>query len=178
MELDESSIPLTAFTVGPLGFYECVRMLFGLTNAPATFQRLMESCLGELHLEWCIIYLDDIIIFSKNPNDHLIQLRSVFEHLAKAGLKLKPSKWEFFKSSLKYLGHIVSKDEIATNPRKIEAIKNSPRPNTVTEVRNFTGFTNYYRRFIKGYAKIARPLHELTFGENGKKKNYKVNWTE
>ena len=96
VELDESSIPLTAFTVGPLGFYECVRMPFGLTNAPATFQRLMESCLGELHLEWCIIYLDDIIIFSKNPDDHLTRLEGVFEHLAKAGLKLKPSKCEFF----------------------------------------------------------------------------------
>ena len=89
VELDESSIPLTAFTVGPLGFYECVRMPFGLTNAPATFQRLMESCLGELHLEWCIIYLDDIIIFSKNPDDHLTRLEGVFERLAKAGLKLK-----------------------------------------------------------------------------------------
>ena len=92
VELDESSIPLTAFTVGPLGFYECVGMPFGLTNAPATFQRLMESCLGELHLEWCIIYLDDIIIFSKNPDDHLTRLEGVFERLAKAGLKLKPSK--------------------------------------------------------------------------------------
>ena len=100
VELNESSIPLIAFTVVPLGFYECIRMPFGLTNAPATFQRLMDSCLGELHLEWCIIYLDDIIIFSKNPDDHLIRLRSVLEHLAKAGLKLKPSKCEFFKSSL------------------------------------------------------------------------------
>ena len=99
VELDESSIPLTAFTVGPLGFYECVRMPFGLTNAPATFQRLMESCLGELHLEWCIIYLDDIIIFSKNPDDHLTGLEGVFERLAKAGLKLKPSKCEFFRSN-------------------------------------------------------------------------------
>ena len=118
VELDESSIPLTAFTVGPLGFYECVRMPFGLTNAPATFQRLMESCLGELHLEWCIIYLDDIIIFSKNPDDHLTRLEGVFERLAKAGLKLKPSKCEFFRSSLKYLGHIVSKNGIATDPRE------------------------------------------------------------
>ena len=178
VELDESSIPLTAFTVGPLGFYECVRMPFGLTNAPATFQRLMESCLGELHLEWCIIYLDDIIIFSKNPDDHLVRLRGVFERLAKAGLKLKPSKCEFFKSHLKYLGHIISKDGIATDPKKIEVIRNWPRPNTVTEVRSFTGFTNYYRHFIKGYAKIARPLHELTSGEKDKKKNYRVNWTE
>ena len=92
VELDEESIPLTTFTVGPLGFYECIRMPFGLTNAPATFQRLMESCLGELHLDWCIIYLDDIIIFSKNPDDHITRLEGVFEKLAKAGLKLKPSK--------------------------------------------------------------------------------------
>ena len=168
VELDEDSIPLTAFTVGPLGFYECIRMPFGLTNAPATFQRLMESCLGELHLEWCIIYLDDIIIFSKNPDDHITHLEGVFENLAKAGLKLKPSKCEFFKSSLKYLGHIFSKDGIATDPHKIEAIQNWPTPKTVT---------NYYRKFIKGYAKIARPLHELTSGENGKKKNHRVEWT-
>ena len=178
VELDESSIPLTAFTVGPLGFYECVRMPFGLTNAPATFQRLMESCLGELHLEWCIIYLDDIIIFSKNPDDHLTRLEGVFERLAKAGLKLKPSKCEFFRSSLKYLGHIVSKNGIATDPKKVKAILDWPRPKTVTEVCSFTGFTNYYRRFIKGYAKVARPLHELTSGENGKKKHSKVQWTD
>ena len=85
VELDEESIPLTAFTVGPLGFYECVRMPFGLTNAPATFQRLMESCLGELHLDWCIIYLDDIIIFSRTPDDHITRLEGVLEKLAKAG---------------------------------------------------------------------------------------------
>ena len=74
VELDEESIPLTAFTVGPLGFYKCVHMPFGLTNAPATFQHLMETCLGELHLNWCIIYLDDIIIFSKTPQEHLKRL--------------------------------------------------------------------------------------------------------
>ena len=176
VELDEDSIPLTAFTVGPLGFYECVRMPFGLTNAPATFQRLMESCLGELHLDWCIIYLDDIIIFSKTPDDHITRLKGVFEKLAKAGLKLKPSKCEFFRSSLKYLGHIVSKDGIATDPRKIEAIQKWPQPKTVTDVRSFTGFTNYYRKFIKGYAKIARPLHELTSGDNTKRKHQKVDW--
>ena len=104
--------------------------------------------------------MDDIFIFSKNSDDHLTRLRGVFEHLAKAGLKLKPSKCEFFQTSLKYLGHIVSKNGIATDPRKIKAIQDWPRPETVTEVRSFTGFTNYYRRFIKGYAKIARPLHE------------------
>ena len=176
VELDENSIPLTAFTVGPLGFYECVRMPFGLTNAPATFQRLMESCLGELHLDWCIIYLDDIIIFSKTPDEHIARLEGVFEKLAKAGLKLKPSKCEFFRSSLKYLGHIVSKDGIATDPRKIEAINKWPQPITVTDVHSFTGFTNYYRKFIKGYAKIARPLHELTSGDNAKRKHQRVDW--
>ena len=105
-------------------------------------------------------------------------MRGVFEHLAKAGLKLKSSKCEFFQTSLKYLGHIVSKNGIATDPRKIKAIQEWPRPKTVTEVRSFTGFTNYYRRFIKGYAKIARPLHELMSGENGKKKHSKVQWTD
>ena len=168
VELDEESIPLTAFTVGPLGFYECVRMPFGLTNAPATFQRLMESCLGDLHLSWCIIYLDDIIIFSKNPDDHITQLEGVFEKLAVAGLKLKPSMCEFFKARLRYLGHVVSPQGIATDPTKMEAILKWPRPKTVTDVHSFTGFTNYYRKFIKGYAKVTCPLHELTSGENAK----------
>ena len=69
--MDPESIPLTAFTVGPLGFYECIKMPFGLTNAPATFQRLMETCLGDLHLNWCKIYLDDVVIFSRTPEEHL-----------------------------------------------------------------------------------------------------------
>ena len=119
VELDEESIPLTAFTVG---FYECIRMPFGLTNAPATFQRLMESCLGELHLNWCIIYLDDVIVFSKTPEEHIERLECVFEKISKAGLKLKPSKCEFFKRKINYLGHIVSDKGIETDPRKIEAI--------------------------------------------------------
>ena len=75
MELMEASQPLTAFTVGPLGFYERVRMPFGLTNAPAKFQPLMESCLGDMHLKWCIFYLDDIIVFSKTPEEHIQRLR-------------------------------------------------------------------------------------------------------
>ena len=81
VKLDDESIPLTAFTVGPLGFYECVRMPFGLTNTPATFQRLMESCLGEMHLNWCIIYLDDVIIFSKTPDKHIERLRGILQKL-------------------------------------------------------------------------------------------------
>ena len=119
VEMEEESKPLTAFTVGPLGFYKCERMPFGLTNAPATFQCLMENCLGELHLSWCIIYLDDIIVFSDSPREHLHRLRGVFAKLDKAGLKLKPSKCEFFKTRITYLGHIVSSKGIETDPKKV-----------------------------------------------------------
>ena len=94
--LDNESMPLTAFTVGPLGFYECVQMPFGLTNGLATFQRLMEACLRDLHLCWCLIYLDDVIIFPKTPAEHVSCLRGVFEKLSKAGLKHKTSKCGFF----------------------------------------------------------------------------------
>ena len=126
VELTEASRPLTAFTIGPLGFCECVQMPFGLTNTLATFQQLMESCLGEMHLKWCIIYLDDIIVFLKMLEEHIERLRDVFEKLPAAGLRLKPSKCEFFKSRIAYLGHIVSKDGIETDPMKITVIKEWP----------------------------------------------------
>ena len=178
VELDEESIPYTAFTVGPLGFYKCLRMPFGLTNAPATFQHLMESCLGDLHLNWCIIYLDDIIVYSETPEEHLQRLEAVFQKISKAGLKLKPSKCEFFRPEITYLGHVVSSRGIATDPKKIRAIQQWPRPTTVTEVRRFTGLTNYYRKFVHGYARVARPLHNLVSGKNAKKKRSVVEWTE
>ena len=148
--MEEESKPLTTFTVGPLGFYEYERMLFGLTNAPATFQHLMENCLGELHLSWCIIYLDDIIVFSDSPSERLRRLRGVFAKLDKVGLKLKPNKCEFFKTKITYLGHIVSSKGIETDPKKVKAVKNWTVPKTVTDVRIFLGFANYYRRFISG----------------------------
>ena len=97
VEMTEDSKPLTAFTVGPLGFYECVQMPFGLTNAPATFQHLIETCLGEMHLKWCIIYLDVIIVFSKTPEKHIERLKGMFEKLAATGLRLKLSKCKLFK---------------------------------------------------------------------------------
>ena len=178
VEMEEESNPLTAFTVGPLGFYECEHMPFSLTNAPATFQRLMENCLGELHLSWCIIYLDDIIVFSDNPKEHLHQLRGVFTKLDKAGLKLKPNKCEFFKTKITYLGHIVSSKGIETDPKKVEAVKNWTVPRTVTDVRSFLGFTNHYRRFIKGYANVARPLNLLVSGDNANHKKALIKWTE
>ena len=177
VELTEASRPQTAFTVGPLGFYECVQMPFGLTNVLATFQCLMESCLGEMHLKWCIIYLENIIVFSKMPEEHIERLRGVFAKLSAAGLRLKPSKCEFFKSHIAYLGHIVSKDGIETDQKKITAIKEWPVPKTVTEVRSFFGFTNYYHTFIPKYAHIALPIHQLVSVENASRKKTLVEWT-
>ena len=180
VELTEEAKPLTAFTVGPLGFYECVTMPFGASNAPATFQRLMENCLSDLNLKWCVVYLDDIIIYSHTPEDHLERLRAVFQRLRKAGLKLKPSKCTFFQQEIKYLGHIVSKYGIATDPSKIEKVINWPQPVTVNDVRSFLGFVGYYRKYIKGFSNIAKPLTELLTGletsSKHKAKKLKVQW--
>ena len=130
-------------------------MPFGLTNAPATFQWLMQSCLVNLHLNYCLIYLENVIVFSKTLEEHLLRLRAVFEKLKQAGLKLKPSKCELFRHELIYLGHAVSKNGIQTDPKKVEAICKWPVPTNVTEVSSFLGFTNYYWRFIKKYAQVA-----------------------
>ena len=178
VEMEENSIPYTAFTVGPLGFYECVRMPFGLTNARATFQRLMESCLGDYHLKYCIIYLDDIIIFSKTPEEHISRLCKVFQKLDEAGLCLKPNKCKFFRDRLEYLGHVVSSKGIEPNPKKIVAIINWPQPRNITQIRSFLGFCNYYRKFIEVYTQVAKPLCQLLTGENAKKKTNEVEWTE
>ena len=179
VELEEEAKPLTAFTIGPLGFWECECMPFGLTNAPATFQRLMESCLGELHLNWCIIYLDDIIVFSRTPEEHIHRLRAVFETLKAAGMKLKPSRCDFFKKEIKYLGHVVSEQGVSTDPDKIKAVTEWPQPTTVTEVRSFLGFVSYYRRFIPIFSKVAKPLNKLLQNLEGtlsQKKKFKVHW--
>ena len=153
-------------------------MPFGLTNAPATFQCMMESCLGDHHLKYCIIYLDDIIIFSKTHEEHFSRLCKVFQKLDETGLCLKPSKCEFFKDRLEYLGHVVSSKGIKTNPKNIAAIFNWPQPRNITQIRSFLGFCNYYRKFIKGYAQVAKPLYQLLTGENAKKKTNEVEWSE
>ena len=155
VELDKESVLYTAFTFEPLGFYECLHMPFGLTNAPATFQRLMENCFANLHLNWCIIYLDDIIVYSKTLEEHLERLGAVFKKISKVGLKLKPNKCEFFKLKITYLGYIVSNEGIVTDPKKMKAIQLSPRCTTVMQVQEFTGLTNYYWKFIHGYAKVG-----------------------
>ena len=126
VELNEESEKLTAFTLGPLGFCECELMPFGLINAPVMFQNLMETCLGDLHLNWCIIFLDDIILFSKLPKEHIKCLRGVFEKLTMAGLKLKPSNCQFFQKCIAYHRNIVSHKGIETNPRKSPLSKTGP----------------------------------------------------
>ena len=154
----------------------CESMPFGWTIAPATFQWLMQSCLGNLHLHYYIIYLYDVVVFFKTPEEHLVRLRAVFKKLKQAGLKLKPSKCEFFRHELTYLGHVVSKDGIQTNPKKVEAICKWPIPTNVTEVRSFLGFTNYYQWFKSKYAQVAKPLYKLILGKNASTKSNPIKW--
>ena len=164
VELKETDKVKTAFQVGTLGFYECNRMPFGLCNAPATFQRLMERCMGEVNLRDCLIYLYDIIIFSSTFEEHVQRLQALFERLHEKNLKLKPSKCKLFRSKVSYLGHIVSEEGIHKDPSKIGAIKNWPVPKSTKDVQRFLGFAGYYCRFIKGSAAIARPLNDLLVG--------------
>ena len=182
VEMAEECKAFTAFTCGPLGFYECETMPFGATNAPATFQRLMHNCLGDLNMTWCAVYLDDIIVFSDNPKDHIVRLEAVFQKLASAGLKLKPSKCFFFKEEIDYLGHLVSGKGVATSPKKIEAVTKWPVPQTVYDVRSFLGFVGYYRRFIRDFSKISKPIREVIIGlENQSKRVAKktlIYWSE
>ncbi len=173
VEVEEQDKAKTAFSVGNLGFFECNRMSFGLTNAPATFQRLMEKCMGEMHLRECLIFLDDILIFSKTFEEHIQRLESVFSRLAEHNLKLKPSKCEFFKTSVSYLGHIVSEEGIGTDPEKISAVESWPAPTNVKELRQYLGFVGYYRRFIKDFAKLVQPLNNLLQGHVCEKSNSK-----
>ena len=166
----------TAFTAGPLGFYEYTRLPFGLSNAPATYQRLMESCLDDLVFgedKVCHIYLDDIILASKTYEEHKRCLEKVFQKLKDAGLKLSPKKCCLFKSKVKYVGHIVSANGIETDSEKTIKVSNWPIPKNADEVRTFLGFTSYYRRFVKNFAAIAKPLNHLLAGTRNKKKRYR-----
>ena len=172
--MDEESKQYTAFTLGSMGLYECESMPFGLCNAPPTFQRLMQNCLGELNLTYCLIYLDDVIVFSDTPDEHLQRMHVVFDHLREHGLKLKPSKCEVFKSEINYLAHHVSQKGVLPSKKNLESIAQCPPPDTYTKVKSFVGLVGHYRHFIKGFAKIAAPLYDLTSGNNKNKKSEHV----
>lgn len=161
VELFEDHKQRTAFTVGPLGFFEYNRMPFGLAYAPATYQRLTENCLGDLNLNICFIYLDDLIVFSKTFEDHVKRLQSIFQCIRENNSKLLPKKCQFFMDKVKYVGHEVSENGIEPDPDKIEKVVNWPRPTKPDEVRQFVGLVGYYRRFIKDLTKIAKPLIKL-----------------
>ena len=165
-EIEEEAKPLPLFTIGPFGFWECERMPFGLTSVPATFQRLMESCLGEFHLTWWIIYLDDIIAFSQTLEEHLFRLKAVFNKLKVTGLKLKPSKYELFRKQINYLGHVVGHQRVSTDSKKIQAVTEWPRPTTVIEVRSFLGFVSHYTVYIQFFQGGKAP--KQTYAEFGK----------
>lgn len=162
----------TAFTTSENGFWQFRTMPFGLCNAPATFERLMEHILSGLNRELCLVYLDDIIVTGKSFTEHISNLRKVFNRLKGANLKLNPKKCQLFRKEVKFLGHVVSENGISTDTEKVQAVKEWPTPKTVKEIRSFLGLCSYYRRFIKNFAEIAKPLHQLT--EKGKQ----FLWTE
>lgn len=150
----------TAFCT-PFGLFEWNRMPFGLCNAPSTFQRLMERIFGDQHCQSLLLYLDDVVVFSSTITEHMERLDAVLGRLQQENLKAKLEKCAFFKPEVSYLGHVISKDGVATDPDKIEVVSKWQRPNHVSKLRSFLGFASYYRRFVEGFAKLAAPLHRL-----------------
>ncbi len=170
VELDKEARQKSAF-ITHRGLFEFVRMPFGLCNAPATFQRLMQVVLSGLEWDSCFVYLDDILIASTTSEEHLRHLGEVFMRLRRAGLRLKPKKCHLLREELSYLGHVVSASGIKPDPAKVDKVRSYPTPTDATKVRQFLGLASYYRRFIPAFARIAHPLHALT------KKDASFQWT-
>lgn len=168
----ENSRERTAFTVPGMGLFQFKRMPYGLTNAPATFQRLIDTVLGADLEDSCFVYLDDVIIISKDFESHLELLRKVLERLMSAGFTLNREKCNFCRPEITYLGYVVDRHGLHVDPRKVEAILNVPTPRNVKEVRSFVGMASWYRRFVPNFATTIAPLCALT------KKNRKFNFTE
>ena len=141
VQMDEESRQYTAFTVGSMGVNEFLRMPYRLCNAPAMFQRLMQNCLGELNLKYTLIYLDDVIIYSKTEEEHLVHLHAMLERFMEHGLKLKPSKCNFFRTKISYLGHKVSVAGMEPGTDSLKGIMEIAPPATYTQVRKFLGVT-------------------------------------
>ena len=170
VEMNPDSQEKTAF-VTHSGLYEFKKMPFGLCNAPATFQRLMEAVLQGLARRTCMIYLDDILVFSETFEEHVSRLEEVFDRLRRAGLRLKPKKCTFVRPEVHYLGHVVSAGGIAVDPAKVEAIENFAPPTNPKSLRSFLGLASYYRRFVPSFSKVAGPLYSLL------KKDAAFQWT-
>ena len=153
VKMSEKAHQYTAFTVGSIGVYEFLCMPYGLCNAPATFQRLMQNCLGELNLTYTLIYLDNIIVYSRTEEEHLTRLRAMFERFRESGLKLKPSKCNFFCTEINYLGHTVSAKGMEPSMDGIKAIVEMALPRTCTGICLFLGG---YRLFPSIHQKIRQ----------------------
>ena len=161
LRIQEEDIPKTAFRTR-YGHYEFMVMPFGLTNAPAVFMDLMNRVCKPYLDQFVIVFIDDILIYSKNEKEHEEHLRTVLELLKEEQLYAKFSKCEFWLREVQFLGHVINSDGIHVDPAKIEAIKNWDVPTTPTEIRAFLGLAGYYRRFISNFSKIALPLTKLT----------------
>ncbi|CAM4573172.1 unnamed protein product [Caretta caretta] len=170
--LGEEDKEKTAF-ICPLGFYQFERMPQGISGAPATFQRLMEKVVGDMNLLQVLVYLDDLIVFGRTLEEHEERLLKVLDRLEDYGLKLSIDKCQFCRTSVKYVGHIVSQEGVSTDPDKIEALTTWPRPSNYRELKTFLGFSGYYRRFVKNYATIVKPLNDLTRGHQSSKNKSK-----
>lgn len=157
IELDENSVEKTAFTVDNRHLM-FKRMPFGLRNAPATFQRVMDHVLRPFLYKFCFVYMDDVIIYSKSIEEHAQHLSSILRILREVNLKVQLDKTEFLHKEVAFLGHIVSQDGIKPNPDKIKAVQEYPMPTTTKEIKQFLGLAGYYRKFIKDFSKIAHPM--------------------
>jgi len=165
--LKDTDIEKTAFAVNG-GKYEFTRLPFGLKNSPSIFQRALDDILREYIGKICYVYVDDIIVFSKNEVEHGQNLEKVFSTLQNANMRVQIEKCHFFKNEVDFLGYTISQDGVKTNIDKIKAIAKFPIPKTLKDLRSFLGMTGYYRRFIRDYAKIAKPLTILLRGEEGR----------
>lgn len=159
IEVNPRDIQKTAFTVDS-GHYEYIRMPFGLKNAPSTFQRVMDNVLKDLQGKSCLCYMDDIIVFSTSLQEHISNLNQVFNKLEQANLKVQLDKSEFLHKEVAFLGHIVSSEGVKPNPEKIEAVKKFPIPKTPKQIKSFLGLLGYYRKFIKDFANLTKPMTE------------------
>jgi hypothetical protein len=166
VEMNTEDIPKTAFNVEH-GHFEFLRMPMGLKNSPSTFQRVMDNVLRGLQNVICLVYLDDIIVFSTSLQEHIVNLEKVFQRLRESNFKIQMDKSEFLKLETAYLGHVISSEGIKPNPDKVVAIQNYPIPQTTKQIKQFLGLLGYYRKFIPDFARITKPM--TTCLKKGKK---------